>query len=148
MSAEALAYLKAISETLQRIEIALTSTPKSKRPKSRNMNSHAQLIAEARERDADQTPINRTRVLWLEICPGNPQPQGFTLERKQKVRAFWDAMGGSEEGVRALFELVAGNDWLSGRPVGSGKNIRQRHAPVHLFEVMEHRLEIVEMIYR
>lgn len=107
-------------------------------------NPAARLMAEAREKAADQTPINRTLVLWQEICGANPQPCGLNLDRRLAIREVWNSYADGEAGMRSLFQCVAVNDWLSGRPVKDRGFTRQRRQPIDLFETLRDRLDVID----
>lgn len=146
MSNEAVDLLRHIAATLSRIEILLAKTPKSRRPKTNTGSRYAKMIAEQRELTLDQTPITRTLELWAEVCPDCEPPVTMDLDRRILLRGFWDRFQG-EDGVRSVFEVVAANDWLCGKPQGTGTRFPKSHrnkGPVTLFEVVKHYAEILE----
>lgn len=147
MSNEAVDLLRHIAATLSRIEILLAKTPKSRRPKVNTGSRYTKMIAEQREAQADPTPIDGTLALWAEVCPSCPAPVAVDLDRRLMLREFWSKFQG-EDGVRSVFEVVDASDWLSGRPVTSGRQQRRRsRGPVTLFEVIKHHVEILEGSY-
>lgn len=140
---EAVELLRSIDQTLKRLE-AILATPSAKRRARPASQKHAErLVRQGREESADPAPIDLVPQYWREACPGHPQPLQLTLERREKIRAFWNRFVDPltnphpDEHVKAVFELVA-----SSRFLGAEGKFRP-----DLFWVIEHVVEILEGKY-
>jgi hypothetical protein len=142
--------LAAMIEILGRIEALLAATPKTRRPKPKGAQRHAEMIAEARERDADPQPIEVVLREWSSLCPDHPQLVApIPLARRQIIRAFVSDMQNDVANVRALFETIAADDWLSGRLVGrKGSQYSRPRGAVGLFEAIKNASAILEGEYK
>ena len=140
-----IALLERIANAVE--TLAAQPPARRRKPKNKTAARTRALVAQGRFESDDPKIPTRVTDLWKELCYDCPQPVAITPDRAETLHHFWHDMDG-EEGVRNVFQVVAGNDWLSGRPVGRGRDTRQRSSGIGLFEVITNVLPIIEGTHR
>jgi hypothetical protein len=134
--------LARMEQTLLRIEALLATPPKVRHRVKRKGPDYSSMIAEAREKDLDQSPVHHVVEMWMRTLPNNPVPI-LSVERKTQIRAFVDRFRSMEnpmDGVLGVFEHVAAN------PYWCGKTAHKRR--LGLSEVINHLEEVMEGTYK